>query len=126
MKSIVSNVLDTTLISNISGFATVNASSMKSAVKKIDVQSTEYTMYLLHFRLLAPGIKSSGIPLCAKADSSGLRTNPRSVAAAALMPGVLQNISTHNPKRKLHISSSLRVVWRGNFIMKMMYMHAVA
>ena len=126
VNSIVSNVLDTMLISNIRGFVTVKSSRMNSAVKNIAVQSVEYTIYLLHLRLLTPGIKSSGIPLCANAESNGLRMKPNNVAAAALMPGVLQNISTHTPKRKLHISSSLRVVWRGNLMMKMMYMHAVA
>ena len=126
VNNIVSNVLDTMLVSSIRGFAAVNSSRIKSAVKNIAVQSIEYTVYLLHLRLLTPGIKSSGIPLCAKAESHGLRIKPKSVAAAAFIPGVLQNMSTHTPKRKLHISSSLRVVWRGNLMMKMIYMHAVA
>ena len=73
-----------------------------------------------------PGVKSSAVPFWVKAESKGLRMNPSMVAAAAFSPGVLQNMSTHKPKRKLHIKSSFRVVWRGNFIMKMIYMYAVA
>ena len=126
VKSIVSNVLETMLINNMRGLATVNISRMNSAVKKMDVHRSEYTMYLLHLRLRTPGIKSSGIPLCANAESKGLRMKPSRVAAAAFIPGVLQNISTQSPNRKLHISSSLRVVCRGNLMIKIMYKHAVA
>ena len=109
-NSIVSNVLEMMLVSNIRGLETVNSSIMNSAVKNTDVQMSEYTKYLLHLRLLTPGTKSSGMPLCANAESKWGRIKPSNVAAAEFIPGVLQNMSTHNPKRKLQISCSFRVV----------------
>jgi hypothetical protein len=41
VNNIVSNVLDTMLVSSIRGFAAVNSSRTKSAVKNIAVQSIE-------------------------------------------------------------------------------------
>ena len=85
----------------------------------LENESNEYTIYLLHFKLRTPGTKSSANPFCVKAASRGFRTKPRSVAAAAFIPGVLQNISTKRPKKKLHTSNSFLVVWRGSLMMKM-------
>ena len=94
VNNIVSKVLATILVNNVSGFATVNSSSMNNVVKKIDIHINEYIVYLPHVRLFTPGVKSSGNPFCVKADSKGLRIKPSNVVAAALSPGVLQKMST--------------------------------